>query len=181
MPPGATQPGQMQPGAFPGGNGQPGFNNGGQSPFGSGVAADSPEFVIQQFLEKLKGEELTDVAAMFSRKATGLAKAIREGKASAGKISELKSGVDQAKALPTMTLQAKHVVILEHGDGGNQNGYSSAPQSTTQGRRGQQGNRAKPTLRVQFTVIQEEGQMVIQDIKINNTSASIRQREGRTR
>ena len=169
----------MQPGAFPGGNGQPGFNNGGQTPFGSGVAADSAEFVVQQFLEKLKGGQLTDVADMFSRKATGLAKAIREGKASEGKISELKSGVDQAKALPSMTLQGKHVVILEHGDG-NQNGYAAAPQSTGQGRRGQ-GNRAKPTLRVQFTVIQEEGQMVIQDIKISNTSATIRQRDGRKR
>lgn len=169
----------MQPGGFPGGNGAPGFNNGDQSPFGTGVAADSAEYAVQQFLEKLKGGELTDVADMFSRKATGLAKAIREGKASEGKISELKSGVAQSKALPAMTLQAKHVIILEHGDG-NQGGFAAPIQPSGQGRRGQ-GNRTKPTLRVQFTVIQEEGQMVIQDIKINNTTAQIRQREPRKR
>lgn len=171
--------GQMQ-GAFPGFNGQQPGNNGG-SPFGAAVAADSPEYAVQQFLLKLNGDDLTDVSALFSRKSTGLAKTIREGKLSAEKLSELKSGVTDAKALPSWTMQGKRVVVLEHADNNQAGGGFAAP-GQSYGRSGRdQSNKPKPTLKVQFTVVQEEGQMVIQDIRISNTTAQIRPRSQRNR
>lgn len=173
--------GQTQ-GAFPGFNGQqPGMNNGGSSPFGTAVAADSPEYAVQQFLQKLTGDDMTDIAALFSRKSVGLAKTIREGKASADKLSELKSGVADAKALPAMTMQGKRVIVLEHA-GNNQAGGGFAAPTQSYGRGGRdQTNKPKPTLKVQFTVVQEEGQMVIQDIRISNTTAQVRPRNQRSR
>ncbi|HVW38727.1 MAG TPA: hypothetical protein VHB99_15540 [Pirellulales bacterium] len=179
--PGETPAGQAAPGAFPGFNGQPGMNNGSSSPFGAAVAAGSPEFAVQQFLEKLNGDDMTDVSSLFSRKSIGLAKTIREGKISADKLSELKSGVAGSKANPAMVMQGKRVIVLEHADN-NQSGGGFAAPTQSSGRSGRdQTNKPKPTLKVQFTVVQEEGQMLIQDIRISNTTAQIRQRTQRNR
>jgi hypothetical protein len=157
------------------------MNNGSSSPFGAAVAADSPEYAVQQFLQKLNGDDMADIAALFSRKSTGLAKTIREGKASADKLSELKSGVADSKALPSWTMQGKRVVVLEHADNNQAGGGFAAPMQSS-GRSGRdQTNKAKPTLKVQFTVVQEEGQMLIQDIRISNTTAQIRPRNQRNR
>lgn len=155
--------------------------NDGSSPFGSAVAADSPEYAVQQFLQKLNGDDMTEIAAHFSRKSVGLAKTIREGKASADKLSELKSGVAGSRALPAMTMQGKRVIVLEHADNNQAAGGFAAP-TQSYGRNGRdQANKPKPTLKVQFTVVQEEGQMVIQDIRISNTTAQIRPRNQRNR
>ena len=175
-------PGQS-PGGPPGFNGQyPGANGGGQSSL-AGAAAGSPEHAIQQFLEKLNKGEMTDVASLFSHKATGLAKSIREGKASEAKLTELKSGVAGANAQPAINLQGKHLVVLEQATANNQGGggYAGASPSYGGGNRRDQSSKARPTLKVQFTVVPEDGKMLIQDIKISKTTAQIRQREPRQR
>ncbi len=126
---------------------------------------------------------MADVASLFSHKATGLAKSIREGKASEAKLSELKSGVAGASAQPAINLQGKHLIVLEQASASNQGGggYGGAAPSYGGNNRRDQSNKPRPTLKVQFTVVPEDGQMVIQDIKISKTTAQIRQREPRQR
>jgi len=78
-------------------------------------------------------------------------------------------------------VQGKRVVVLEHADNNQAGGGFAAPMQSS-GRSGRdQTNKAKPTLKVQFTVVQEEGQMLIQDIRISNTTAQIRPRNQRNR
>ena len=169
----------QSPGGPPGFNGQfAGANGGGQSSL-AGAAAGSPEHAIQQLLDKLNKGEMADVASLFSPKATGLAKSIREGKASEAKLSELKSGVAGASPQPAIKLQGKHLIVLEQASASNQGGgggYGAPAQSFGGRNRRDQTSKPRPTLKVQFTVVSEEGQMVIQDIKISKSTAQIRQR-----
>jgi hypothetical protein len=181
---GAVPPGGMPPGAamptgaegFAGVNGgQPGApGSGGQSPFGNEVAASSPEYPIQQFLQKLNAGDLGDATDLFSKKATGKARALREGKASEDMISELKSDVAGARALPAITLAGKHLVVLEQGDGNSGGGGYAGPQPV--GGRSPRGQvqKGKPTRKVQFIVVSENDQMVIQDIKVTTSAVKVR-------
>jgi hypothetical protein len=185
--PGA-EAGQAPPGALPGFNGAqagaPGAGN--ASPFGNEVAAGSPEYPIQQLLQRLNAGDLGDAADLFSRKAAGKAKTLREGKASEEFLSELKSDVAGTKALPAMTLFGKHVIVLEEADGGagqvgaGQGGYAASPQYAGNNRRGQQ-PKGKSTRKVQFTVVSEGDQMVIQDIKVTKGPVKVRAPNSRRR
>ncbi len=169
--PGQMAPGGAQPGYNPAAGGQ---GTAGQSPFGANVEAGSPEYPIQQFLEKLKSGDVSGATDLFSRKATGKAKVFREGKANEETISELQSDLANVKALPSKNLQGKHVIVLEE----NASGEAPAPVATgSYGRqRRQPQNRGKATRKVQFTVVGEDGQMVIQDIKVHTTTVPVRNR-----
>jgi hypothetical protein len=178
MPAGAAMPGQTPPGGeMPGLDPQFGAGGAGnQSPFGGNVEAGTPEFAVQQFLNRLRSGDVNGAEDLFSRKATGKAKVIRSGKASESIISELKEGVANVTAQPAMNLLGKHVIVLEE----NASAAPAAPppqQTSTRSRSRRQTDRGgKATRKVQFTVVEEEGQMVIQDIKIHVTVASIRNR-----
>lgn len=183
--PGGIPPGQQMPagppmaGQFPGG--APGFGpqaggpGGLRSPFANIIDPAAPEYPIQQFLVKVQAGDLSDAASLFSRKATGKAKTIRDGKASEEMISELQSDMADVKAQPAMSLQGKHVIVLEENAA---NSPAPAPTAGTYGRQRRQPNpnRAKPTRKIQFTVVEEAGQLVIQDIKVHVTTTAIRNR-----
>ena len=175
VPPGAA--GQGGPGAIPGFNGgQAGpAGAGNASPFGAEVAAGSPEYPIQQLLQRLNSGDLGDAADLFSKKAIGKAKTLRDGKANEEFLSELKSDVAGTKALPAMTVVGKHLIVLEEADGGagQGGGYAASPPSGGNYRRGQQ-PKGKSTRKVQFTVVSEGDQMVIQDIKVTKSPVKVR-------
>ncbi len=169
-------------GQFPGG--APGFGpqvggpgGGSRSPFSNNVESSAPEYPIQQFLAKVQAGDLSDAASLFSRKATGKAKTIRDGKASEEMISELQTDLADVRAQPAMSLQGKHVIVLEE-NAANSPAPAPAPTAGTYGRQRRQPNpnRAKPTRKIQFTVVEEAGQLVIQDIKVHVTATAIRNR-----
>ena len=133
-----------------------GGNN--QSPF-SGSKSDGAEGVAKQFYDKLMSGELDGMADLFSHKATGKAKAFRDGKTSDDLISEMKSAFTNLRVTSSKQLQGTHIILLEDGNA-NQGAQSAAGYG--QGR----GNRTakKPGKKVQFKIVSESGKFLILDI-----------------
>jgi hypothetical protein len=134
------------------GPGGPGSGNGG-GPF-SGSKNQGAEVVVQKFYERLMGGEANNAAELFSAKAVGKAKQLREGKAPDAMIEELKALFANMKLASTQpkAMQGMHVVLFEESN--------SAAQSTPSGK-----PKKKLGKKLQFKVLSEGGNFLIQDIR----------------
>ncbi|HWB13890.1 MAG TPA: hypothetical protein VG826_31980 [Pirellulales bacterium] len=159
-PPPGTQPGGMQPPGTGGAGMQPpGFGGQGgpnQSPF-SGSKGDGAEGVAQKFYDKIMAGDTKDMSGLFSTKATGKAKAFRDGQASEEMVSEMKTAMTNVRLSSNKLLQGMHVILLEE-NSGNQ----GVQPTGASGKR----NQRKIGKRVQFQVVSEGGQFLIKDIRV---------------
>lgn len=142
------------------GMGGQGFGGGGSL---DQAKPDSPEFVVKEFCDKLNGDELAGSADLFSSKARGKAKTIREGKAGESMTADLKSALANPQVIATKQIQRRHLVVIESSSsaaGGN------APAGNAAGGGRQRKGRSK-SKKVQFKIVDEGGKLVIEDIVIN--------------
>jgi hypothetical protein len=158
-PPQGMQPGQGGPpqGMGPGGAG----GAAGGSPFSNSPEAGSAAAVVKQFYDKLMADETEGLAELFSSKAKGKAKTFRSGKASERVIAEIKEAITNTKQSMDKTVQGSHLIVLEENIAGAGGGFG-APQGAGGGRK----KGKKLPKKVQFTVVNEGGKQLIQDIAI---------------
>jgi hypothetical protein len=169
--------GPSGPGMGPNGQGGPGMggrNN--QGPF-SGGKGEGAEGVAQRFYDKLMAGEANDAADLFSSKATGKAKAFREGKASENMIEELKQAFAKVKLASSKALSGQHIVLLDESGSGSAAG-GGGPGGAGRGGYGGGGggygggqaqrSQKKGGTKVQFVIVSEGGNLVIKDIKTSS-------------
>ncbi|HVX15696.1 MAG TPA: hypothetical protein VHC22_31205 [Pirellulales bacterium] len=132
----------------------PGGNT--QSPF-AGAKTDGAEAVALRFYDKLIAGEANGAAELFSAKAVGKAKQLREGKASDATVEELKTAFSTMRLANPQPKAMKgiHIVLLEEN-----NSAASPGQSPPGG-----SNKRKPGKKMQIKVVSEGGGLVIQEIK----------------
>lgn len=145
----------MQPGG-------PGGGSGG-SPFSNAPEAGSAEAVVKQFYDKLMADETEGLAELFSSKAKGKAKAFRDGKASERVVAEFKEALTNTKKSMDKSVQGNHLIVLEENVQDPAGGFG-VPASGGVGRK----KGKKLPKKVQFTVVNEGGKQLIQDINIRS-------------
>lgn len=147
----------------PGVSGVPGGN--GQSPF-SGAKADGAEAVAQQFYEKLMAGEANGAEDLYSDKAKGHARSLRDGKASENVIDELKNAFTKVKFNSSQLLGGVHIVLLtESASGGQQ---SAQPDFGNGQRNRSRKKKTPPGMKVQFTIVSEHGKLLIKDVAVRD-------------
>ena len=116
---------------------------------------------MKQFYDKLMADETEGLAELFSSKAKGKAKAFRDGKASERVVAEFKAALTNTKKSMDKSVQGNHLIVLEE-NVQNPGGGFGAPAG------GGRKKGAKLPKKVQFTVVNEGGKQLIQDIALRS-------------